>query len=171
MLGMLAAIPKTPLHERLAREGRLDTADESPFGTNVIPLGMTREELRDGYIRLQQTLHEPDAYFDRLERLFLQDHFLFGQPRADYLRRRPLERLRAGVTDGARALAAFTRLMLTVRDPAMRRLYLRRFWRMLRTRRDPNVWMVYAIKCIVHYHHHTMSEQMTPESSRLANSF
>jgi hypothetical protein len=43
-------------------------------------------------------------------------------------------------------------------------------WRKHRTRRDANVWMVYAIKCIVHYHHHTMSQQMTPKSSRLANS-
>ena len=171
MLGMLAAIPKTPLHDRLAREGRLDTAEESSFGTNVIPLRMTREELRDGYIRLQQTLHDPEAYFDRLERLFLRDGFLFGQPRAKYLRRRPLLRLRAGAFDGVRAIAAFTRLLFAVRDPALRRFYRRRFWRMLRTRRDPNVWMVYAIKCIVHYHHHTMSQQMTPESSRLANSF
>ncbi|MCB0944133.1 MAG: B12-binding domain-containing radical SAM protein, partial [Mycobacterium sp.] len=47
MVGMLSAIPKTPLHARLRSEGRLDLADEQPFGTNVIPLGMTREELRD----------------------------------------------------------------------------------------------------------------------------
>jgi len=37
MVGMLHAIPKTPLHERLAREGRLDTSDEPEYGTNVIP--------------------------------------------------------------------------------------------------------------------------------------
>ena len=41
MIGMLTAIPKTPLHARLADEGRLDLADEPEFGTNVIPLGMT----------------------------------------------------------------------------------------------------------------------------------
>ena len=38
MSGMLAAIPKTPLHARLAAEGRLDTDDVCEFGTNVIPL-------------------------------------------------------------------------------------------------------------------------------------
>ena len=37
MSGMLSAIPKTPLHERLADEGRLDTADTNEFGTNVVP--------------------------------------------------------------------------------------------------------------------------------------
>jgi len=38
MMGMLHAIPKTPLHDRLAAEGRLDPSDEPEFGTNVIPL-------------------------------------------------------------------------------------------------------------------------------------
>ena len=37
MSGMLSAIPKTPLHERLAAEGRLDTADTCEYGTNVDP--------------------------------------------------------------------------------------------------------------------------------------
>src|SRR4029077_8605521 len=48
MIGMLSAIPKTPLYARLAREGRLDPSYEPEFGTNVIPAQMTREELRDG---------------------------------------------------------------------------------------------------------------------------
>ncbi len=50
MVGMLAAIPpKTPLHARLKDEGgRLDLDDEQTFGTNVIPLNMSRDELRDG---------------------------------------------------------------------------------------------------------------------------
>src|SRR5262249_34324416 len=38
MMGMLTAIPKTPLYDRLAAEGRLDPSDEPEFGTNVIPL-------------------------------------------------------------------------------------------------------------------------------------
>lgn len=47
MVGMLHAIPKTPLHARLAEAGRLDWADRSEFGTNVVPLNMSREELCD----------------------------------------------------------------------------------------------------------------------------
>ena len=54
MIGMLAAIPKTPLHARLLAEGRLDTADEPEFGTNVIPLKVTRGELRDGYVSVPE---------------------------------------------------------------------------------------------------------------------
>jgi hypothetical protein len=75
MVGMLTAIPKTPLHDRLAAEGRLDPADTSRFGTNVIPLRMTRSELTAGYIRAMQELYEPRAYFDRVDSLFLDPRF------------------------------------------------------------------------------------------------
>src|SRR4051812_26674520 len=71
MLGMLAAIPKTPLHDRLAAEGRLDTSDELEFGTNVIPLHLGREQLREGYVRVLNALNEPAAYFARMEDLYL----------------------------------------------------------------------------------------------------
>ena len=78
MSGMLAAIPKTPLHDRLAAEGRLDTADVCEYGTNVIPLRMTRGELRDGYIRVLNAIYEPSAYLDRTDSLFLQPSFEYG---------------------------------------------------------------------------------------------
>src|SRR6185295_506546 len=64
MVGMLSAIPKTPLHARLAAEGRLDEEHEAEFGTNVVPARMSREELRDGYVQLLRKLYEPTAYFD-----------------------------------------------------------------------------------------------------------
>ena len=86
MSGMLSAIPKTPLHDRLAAEGRLDPADTSEFGTNVIPLRMSREELRDGYIRVLNELYDPEAYFERTEALFLQPSFDIGiKKRRDWL--------------------------------------------------------------------------------------
>ena len=78
MSGMLSAIPKTPLHDRLAAEGRLDTADVCEYGTNVIPLKMSREELRDGYIRVMNEIYEPETYFERTEALFLEPSFDIG---------------------------------------------------------------------------------------------
>lgn len=161
MVGMLSAIPKTPLHARLAREGRLDSAAEPAFGTNVVPRGMTRERLRDGYIDLQHRLHEPEDWFDRLDRLFLDGDFRFGQPRAAHLRGRPVARWRAAAADAARAAAVFVGLMVRVRDPRLRRTYRGRMLRLVRRRFDPAVWMVYAIKCAIHFHHHGMSLRMT----------
>src|SRR5262249_35137773 len=52
MVGMLSAIPRTPLHTRLAKEGRLDPLDHPEYGTNVLPLRMSRDTLSRGYARL-----------------------------------------------------------------------------------------------------------------------
>jgi len=86
MAGMLAAIPKTPLHKRLAEEGRLDPSDDLEYGTNVIPAQMSREELRDGYVQLMSDLYEPEAYFRRIEDLYIDGRFAFGHARAKYWR-------------------------------------------------------------------------------------
>ena len=79
LVSLLTAIPKTPLYHRLEREGRLDLSDELEFGTNVISLQLSREELRDGYVRVMNELYEPDAYFGRLEELYLREKIQFCQ--------------------------------------------------------------------------------------------
>lgn len=87
MVGMLSAIPKTPLYARLKSEGRLDLEGEQVFGTNVIPLGMGRDELREGYIGLMRDLYEAEFYFERLENLYLKRGFDFARARNAYWRR------------------------------------------------------------------------------------
>ena len=73
MVGMLSAIPKTPLHARLAAAGRIDPAENPAYGTNVIPLRMSREELTEGYVRLMDNLYKPKAYFDHSMIFLLQE--------------------------------------------------------------------------------------------------
>ena len=67
MVGMLQAIPRTPLYERLEREGRLVLDDPS---LNIIPKQMTREELRQGYWDLVTRLYTPQAYLERSSRVY-----------------------------------------------------------------------------------------------------
>ena len=60
MTGMLNALPKTPLYARLKQAGRLiaeSVGDQFVF-TNVIPQGMSRLELYEGYKRLLQRLYD-----------------------------------------------------------------------------------------------------------------
>ena len=137
MVGMLYAIPKTPLHARLTAEGRLDLDDEPPFGTNVIPLRMTRDELRDGYIDLMRDLYDPDVYFERLENLYLTRRFDFGRARKAYWRRHPWRKL--AVADGR--CCASPRPVPPVDEersrPELRRIYRRRMTTILRSRPDP----------------------------------
>src|SRR5262249_40206685 len=103
MVGMLHAIPKTPLHARLRAEGRLDEADEPAFGTNVVPLRIGREELRAGYVSVLQALYEPEAYFGRVEDLYLHRRIAVGRGQARYWRRHPWQLLKARAADLFRA--------------------------------------------------------------------
>ena len=60
MTGMLQAMPKTPLHERMAKEGRLvaeSMGDQFVF-SNIVPKAMSRIELYKGYRELIADLYE-----------------------------------------------------------------------------------------------------------------
>jgi radical SAM superfamily enzyme YgiQ (UPF0313 family) len=160
MVGMLTAIPKTPLHERLAREDRLDPADRPEHGTNVVPLKMSRQELRDGYARLIAGLYAPDAYFARLER------FLFE---ARAIRRRGW---RADAPAALQALALSARLLRKVPEPELRRQYARRLWWALATRRSPALLRLYAVRCAMHHHFHMLARSLAAagQGGRVVNS-
>ena len=89
MISMLSANPKTPLYQRLSDNGRL-APEGSEFGTNVIPLRMSREELRDGFVQLMRDLYEPNAYFERFESLYLAGGFTLRPPAHPVLAETPL---------------------------------------------------------------------------------
>lgn len=64
MTGMLQALPKTPLHERVKREGRLvaeSTGDQFAF-SNIEPRGMSRLELYRGYRELVGRLYGFESF-------------------------------------------------------------------------------------------------------------
>ena len=67
MVGMLMAVPKTPLYERLKKEGRL--VEEDP-NCNFHPKQMTREQLRVNYWMLVRNLYTPEAFLDRYFRVY-----------------------------------------------------------------------------------------------------
>ena len=60
MIGLLTALPRTPLYERLHAEGRLlpemDNTDNTKPGTNFIPQGMRYDVMVDAYKTLYQRL-------------------------------------------------------------------------------------------------------------------
>lgn len=171
MVGMLYAIPKTPLHQRLASEGRLDPADEPAFGTNVIPLKMSREELRDGYIKLMTELYSPENYFGRLDGLLLHDHFQLASGQARYWRKHPLVALKARTRLLARAAFLFMQLMGSIPDRNLKREYRRRVLGLLSVRRDPPVIFGYILKCAMHYHHHRMAQDISAGALPVVNPY
>jgi len=62
MIGLLTALPRTPLYERLKEEGRLipgaENTDNTGFGTNIVPKRMRYDEMVAGYQRLWERLFE-----------------------------------------------------------------------------------------------------------------
>ena len=62
MIGLLQATPKTPLYERLAAAGRLipdtDSSDNVKLWTNVMPQGMSYDQLLAGYRDLHRRLFD-----------------------------------------------------------------------------------------------------------------
>lgn len=73
MTGMLNAVPKTPLYDRLREGGRLiaeSVGDQFVF-TNIVPLGMTRVQLYEGYKVLLQRLYSYRNYRRRTMQLIL----------------------------------------------------------------------------------------------------
>lgn len=71
MTGILQAIPKTPLYERMKRENRLDTTtatdcNNTALNLNIIPKRMTKEELISGYTWLLKQLYSYENYAKRV---------------------------------------------------------------------------------------------------------
>ncbi len=71
MIGLLLAIPKTPLYERLEKDGRLihesNNADNTKLGTNIIPKQMGYDEMVRGYRDLYFRLYENHNIADRIK--------------------------------------------------------------------------------------------------------
>jgi radical SAM superfamily enzyme YgiQ (UPF0313 family) len=157
LVNLLVAIPGTPLFARLQREGRLDS--KATYGTNVIPLRMNGEALRDGASALAREIYQASNFFDRLDALFLEGELATEQARKDYLARHPLRWLKANALYLFQSGVVLVSLMQAVDEPGLAREYLGRMWRALKRKRDPIVLRIYAIKCAIHYHTHLMARQ------------
>jgi radical SAM superfamily enzyme YgiQ (UPF0313 family) len=75
MVGLLTALPKTRLYQRLKLEGRLET-ESSGNNTDAVlnfQTKLSREFLQSGYRELMKKLYEPGTYYQRI-RTFLKTH-------------------------------------------------------------------------------------------------
>jgi len=90
MVGLLTALPKTPLYERLRREGRLveeaANSDNTRARTNIVPKSMSLAELTAGYQRLYAQLLADGGIAERIRNKLAH----FGTP-AQLVRERPME--------------------------------------------------------------------------------
>jgi radical SAM superfamily enzyme YgiQ (UPF0313 family) len=79
MVGLLQALPRSRLYQRLAGEGRLrgaSSGDNTEARFNFEPL-LDREFLEENYRKLMRRLYEPGTYYRRV-RIFLRTHRMRG---------------------------------------------------------------------------------------------
>ncbi len=172
MAGMLSAIPKTPLYARLEAEGRLDNhaADDPRIATNVIPLLMSRETLRDGWLDLMDRLYDAENYMARFEALFLAGKLPLATAKMTWLRRhRPLAYAKVQTLTILAALGMLARIWSDPRTRPYRKVYGRTLRRLLLSGRPPRYLFQFAFKCIMHTHFAIMTRAMVRGESRLVN--
>jgi radical SAM superfamily enzyme YgiQ (UPF0313 family) len=70
MIGLLTAVPKTPLYERLEKDGRIikdaSGTDNTKLGTNLVPKQMSYEQMVNGYRELYYRLLDDRTIADRI---------------------------------------------------------------------------------------------------------
>jgi hypothetical protein len=162
LIGLLHAIPTTPLYRRLKQEGRLnDQAASDRYGTNVVPLGMSQSELRDGFIGAMQHAYAAESYFGRLDALFINGGFDVALYRLPYWRRHRLAWGSQLLGGYVKFLVIATRLMRHVDDKGLKSTYRAQLWRALRALwRNPHLLFVYALKTAMHYHYAAMTRAL-----------
>ena len=171
MVNVLTAIPRTPLYERLGREGRLDDSGElSNFGTistNVIPTRISRQDLCDGYLELMRDLYAPDAYFGRMDSLYLEGKPIPPSAHTRWLRRHPWRRIKAQARTVLEVTYIIIGLMRGAPDPVLKQDYRRRLWAVIRRRPRLRLLRIYAVKCALHYHFDRLIAQMKADRAEL----
>ncbi len=172
MAGMLSAIPKTPLYDRLEAAGRLDNAaaDDPRVATNVIPLNMSVETLRDGWLDLMDKLYDAENYMARFEALFIEGKLPLASAKMNWLRRhRPFSYAKVQTLTILAALGMLARIWTDPRTRPYRKIYGRTLRKMLLSGRPPRYIFQFAFKCIMHTHFAIMTRQMVRGESRLVN--
>ena len=172
MAGMLSAIPKTPLYARLEAEGRLDNAaaDDPNIATNVIPLNMTREVMRDGWLDLMIRLYEAESYFSRFDALFIEGKIPLANAKMDWLRKNQFGNyLKIQTLTILAALGMLAKIWADPRTRVDRPVYARYLRKLIAARRPPRLLFQFAFKCVMHTHFATMTRQMARGESRLVN--
>src|SRR5262249_26782891 len=147
-VGMLGAIPTTPLHDRLKAEGRLVDDDN----LNFVPKQMTSGELKAGYADLVRRLYSPEAF---LERYFRSYRFPeYHRKRAAISKKANEGKFFPTLAYGVLLLwALFWTLLKDHSLGKIGKVYLRYFFRVnSRYRRDVIGFAQFMNRCVTHWH-------------------
>ncbi len=166
MVGMLQAIPRTPLYARLKKDNRLVEEDPS---CNFVPKQMTRDELRKGYWDLVTRLYTPEAYLERYFKVYESPEYL--DCRAEICRKAGEGKRLPTLGYGLALLWSLAWALL--KDGSLfsvGRVYARYFFtRNLRHRRDIVGFAQFMNRCVTHWHFYKFTRELTAGRVRAYN--
>ncbi len=171
MVGMLSAIPRTPLYDRLKQAGRLDEDDNPRFGTNVLPVKMTREALSEGYVRLMAKLYDWARFFERVDALYRDRRFVIDAAWHAYARDHRWASLTRSAMLWIETAWLFISLARYIPDRTLRKFYRQRIFSLLCSRPEPSLMRIYTLKCAVHWHMHKFVRRLMANNQPLVNSY
>ncbi len=172
MAGMLSAVPSTPLYDRLEAEGRLDNAaaDNPNIATNVVPLQMSVEQMRDGWLDLMDRLYDPEAFFGRFDDLFIEGKIPIGSAKMRWMwRNRPIGAFLQHVGILIAVATVLARIWRDPRTKPFRPTYAKYLRKLIVRRRPVRLLFTFATRCVMHTHFAIMTRQMVHGESRLVN--
>lgn len=166
MVGMLGAIPTTPLYKRLEEEGRLIEGDPN---MNFHPAKMTREVLIENYWNLVERLYTPEAFMER---------YLHSYQYPDYHKRRAemCDKAHEGKfipTLGYGLILLWNLFWTLLKDGSMMRLapaYLRYYRKARKFRKDVIGFAQYLNRCVTHFHFFRFTREAREGKLRTYNS-
>jgi radical SAM superfamily enzyme YgiQ (UPF0313 family) len=163
LIGMLHAIPTTPLYARLKQAGRLNDDDASDrYGTNVVPLGMSPEELRDGFVEVMQTCYTADAYFQRLDAQFIDDNFKFTLHHLPYWASHRWAWAKRSFFNYVKFAVIASRVLRLQAGETLISRYRQQLLRVVRARwREPHILFIYALKVASHHHYAALTRALS----------
>jgi hypothetical protein len=167
MVGMLAAVPKTPLFERLKKENRLRLDDTN---CNIVPKQMTPAQLQQGYWKLLHRLYTPQAFLDRYFKIYQYPEFR---------RRRKEMFAKANENNAMQALGYglilwWNLFWALLKDGSLKQVggvYLRYFFKQTRRyQRGVFGFAQFMNRCVTHWHFYRFTREGTAGRLRLFNS-
>jgi radical SAM superfamily enzyme YgiQ (UPF0313 family) len=167
MVGMLGAIPKTPLYDRLKKEGRL--IEDEP-NCNFHPKQMSREELMQGYWKLLERLYSPESFLDRYFHSYRYPEY--HKRRAEISKKASEGKLLPTLGYGLALLGSLTKTL--IKDKKVRtvgKTYVKYFFtRNLKYRRDVIGFAQFMNRCVTHWHFYKYTSLAIAGKLRLFNS-
>jgi radical SAM superfamily enzyme YgiQ (UPF0313 family) len=166
MVGMLTAIPKTPLYARLEKAGRLNMTNPN---SNIVPAQMSAETLQDNYWKLVKRLYTPQAFLERYFKAYDLPQYL--DKRAEISRKASEGKFLPTLSYGV--ILLWKLVIELFRDGSLGSIgsvYLKYYQKSRKYRADTIAFAQFMNRCVTHWHFYKFTREASAGNLRLWNS-